>query len=86
MLHLINVKANYGVYHLSNEGTTTWFDFAREILKDTDVEVAPVTSAEFPQKAYRPRHSVMSLDKAESTGFEIVNWREALNAFLMRLD
>ena len=40
----------------------------------------------FPQKAYRPRHSVMSLDKAESTGFEIVNWREALNAFLMRLD
>ncbi|AFS40131.1 dTDP-4-dehydrorhamnose reductase [Leuconostoc gasicomitatum] len=86
MLHLINAKATYGIYHLSNEGTTTWFDFAREILKDTDVEVAPVTSAEFPQKAYRPRHSVMSLDKAESTGFEILNWREALNAFLMGLD
>jgi len=86
MLHLVDVKATYGVYHLSNTGTTTWFDFAREILKNTDVEVAPVTSAEFPQKAYRPRHSVMSLDKAESTGFEILNWREALNAFLMGLD
>ncbi|MBZ5996182.1 dTDP-4-dehydrorhamnose reductase [Leuconostoc gelidum subsp. gasicomitatum] len=86
ILHLVDVRATYGVYHLSNAGTTTWFDFAREILKDTDVEVAPVTSAEFPQKAYRPRHSVMSLDKAESTGFEILNWREALNAFLMRLD
>jgi len=86
MLHLVDVKATYGVYHLSNTGTTTWFDFAREILKDTDVEIAPVTSAEFPQKAYRPRHSVMSLDKAESTGFEILNWREALNAFLMGLD
>ncbi|MBZ6014011.1 dTDP-4-dehydrorhamnose reductase [Leuconostoc gelidum subsp. gelidum] len=85
MLHLVDVKATYGVYHLSNAGTTTWFDFAREILKNTDVEVAPVTSAEFPQKAYRPRHSVMSLDKAESTGFEILNWREALNAFLMGL-
>lgn len=85
MLHLVDVKATYGVYHLSNTGTTTWFDFAREILKNTDVEVAPVTSAEFPQKAYRPRHSVMSLDKAESTGFEILNWREALNAFLMGL-
>ncbi len=86
MLHLVDVKATYGVYHLSNTGTTTWFDFAREILKNTDVEIAPVTSAEFPQKAYRPRHSVMSLDKAESTGFEILNWREALNAFLMGLD
>ncbi|MBZ5992323.1 dTDP-4-dehydrorhamnose reductase [Leuconostoc gelidum] len=85
MLHLVDVKATYGVYHLSNTGTTTWFDFAREILKNTDVEVAPVTSAEFPQKAYRPRHSVMSLNKAESTGFEILNWREALNAFLMGL-
>ena len=85
MLHLVDVKATYGVYHLSNTGTTTWFDFAREILKNTEVEIAPVTSAEFPQKAYRPRHSVMSLDKAESTGFEILNWREALNAFLMGL-
>ncbi|AEJ30757.1 dTDP-4-dehydrorhamnose reductase [Leuconostoc sp. C2] len=85
MLHLINVKAAQGIYHLSNEGTATWFDFAREILKDTDVEVTPVTSAEFPQKAYRPRHSVMSLEKAEATGFEILNWREALEAFLIGL-
>ena len=86
ILHLVDVKATYGVYHLSNAGTTTWFDFAREILKDTDVEVAPVTSAEFPQKAYRPRHSVMSLEKAEATGFEILNWREALEAFLTGLE
>ena len=80
-----SVKATYGIYHLSNEGTTTWFDFARKILKDIDVEVTPVTSAEFPQKAYRPRHSVMSLEKAEATGFEILNWREALEAFLIGL-
>ena len=85
MVHLVDVKANYGIYHLSNEGTTTWFDFAREILKDTTVEVAPVTSAEFPQKAYRPRHSVMSLEKAKATGFEIINWREALREFLTGL-
>ncbi|AEJ30762.1 dTDP-4-dehydrorhamnose reductase [Leuconostoc sp. C2] len=82
MLHLIDVKSNYGIYHLSNEGTATWFDFAREILKDTTVEVAPVTSAEFPQKAYRPRHSVMNLDKAKATGFEIPNWETVLQEFL----
>ncbi|AHF19414.1 dTDP-4-dehydrorhamnose reductase [Leuconostoc mesenteroides KFRI-MG] len=82
MLHLVEVKAAYGIYHLSNDDIATWFDFAREILKDTDVEVAPVTSAEFPQKAYRPKHSVMSLDKAKATGFEILSWREALQSFL----
>ncbi|WP_278392932.1 sugar nucleotide-binding protein, partial [Leuconostoc lactis] len=44
-----------------------------------------VTSAEFPQKAYRPKHSVMSLDKAKATGFDILNWREALAQFLASL-
>ncbi|MFW6769199.1 dTDP-4-dehydrorhamnose reductase [Leuconostoc citreum] len=84
MLHLIAVEATYGVYHLSNDETATWFDFAKEILKYTAVEVEPVTSAEFPQKAYRPKHSVMNLQKAKSTGFEIPSWREALNKFLCR--
>lgn len=82
MLHLIAVEATYGIYHLSNDETATWFDFAKEILKDTAVEVEPVTSAEFPQKAYRPKHSVMNLEKAKSTGFEIPSWRKALQMFL----
>ena len=84
MLHLIAVEATYGIYHLSNDETATWFDFAKEILKDTAVEVEPLTSAEFPQKAYRPKHSVMNLEKAKATGFEIPSWREALNKFLCR--
>lgn len=84
MLHLIAVEATYGIYHLSNDETATWFDFAKEILKDTAVAVEPVTSAEFPQKAYRPKHSVMNLEKAKSTGFEIPSWRKALNKFLCR--
>lgn len=84
MLYLIAVEATYGVYHLSNDETATWFDFAKEILKDRAVEVEPVTSAAFPQKAYRPKHSVMNLEKAKSTGFEILSWREALNKFLCR--
>ncbi|MFZ2381596.1 dTDP-4-dehydrorhamnose reductase [Leuconostoc falkenbergense] len=84
MLHLIAVEATYGIYHLSNDETATWFDFAKEILKDTTVVVEPVTSAEFPQKAYRPKHSVMNLEKAKATGFEIPSWREALALFLKR--
>ena len=84
MLHLIAVEATYGIYHLSNDETATWFDFAKEILQDTTVVVEPVTSAAFPQKAYRPKHSVMNLEKAKSTGFEILSWREALKRFLYR--
>lgn len=84
MLHLIAVEATYGIYHLSNDETATWFDFAKEILKDTTVVVEPVTSAEFPQKAYRPKHSVMNLEKAKSTGFEIPTWKKALCEFEKR--
>lgn len=85
MLHLIDVQAEKGIYHLSNDNQATWYEFAREILKDTDVEVAPVTSNEFPQKAYRPKHSVMSLEKAKATGFVIPTWQEALGQFLKQL-
>ena len=54
-----------------NEDSCSWYEFACEILKDKNVEVAPVTFEEYPQKAYRPRHSIMSLKKAETTGFTI---------------
>lgn len=82
MLHLVAVDAEYGIYHLSNDKTATWFDFAKEILKNVPVRIDPVTSSEFPQKAYRPNHSVMSLEKAKSTGFVIPSWQEALSTFL----
>ncbi|WP_423716790.1 dTDP-4-dehydrorhamnose reductase [Lactiplantibacillus pentosus] len=86
MAHLVKTNATSGTYQLSNDNTATWYDFAKEILKDTDVEVAPVTSEQFPQKAYRPRHSVMNLDKAKATGYHILTWQEALSAFLKSLN
>lgn len=85
MLHLINSKSEYGIYNLSNDDTATWFEFAEEILKNLPVEVTPVTSDQFPQKAYRPKHSVMSLEKAKLTGFEIPTWRGALATFLSEI-
>ena len=86
MLHLIENKAAYGLYHLSNDGSCSWYGFAREILKDYDVEVKPVTSAEYPQKAYRPKHSIMDLSKAKATGFQIPTWKEALTQFIASID
>ena len=83
MLHLEDIKAEYGVYHLSNDNSCSWYEFAREILKDSDVEVSPVTSEQYPQKAYRPKHSIMDLSKANATGFHIPTWQEALASFIL---
>lgn len=86
VVFLLQNQSPYGIYHLSNDDACTWYEFAREILKDTDLEVLPVTSAEFPQKAYRPKHSVMSLQKAKRLGFTILTWRDALQQFLSSLN
>lgn len=82
MVHLVKTNADAGTYQLSNDNVATWYDFACEILKDTEVEVEPVASDKFPQKAYRPRHSIMNLDKAKATGFLVPTWENALQLFL----
>lgn len=84
MVHLVNVEAEYGTYHLSNDNSCSWYEFAKEILKDTNVNVLPVTSDAYPQKANRPKHSVMDLSKSKATGFNIPTWQEALAEFLSR--
>ncbi|MFC6260637.1 dTDP-4-dehydrorhamnose reductase [Levilactobacillus fujinensis] len=81
MVYCLNEKVAYGLYQLSNTGSCSWYEFACEILRDQDVKVNAVESAQFPQKAYRPRHVVMSLAKAEATGFKLMSWRDALHAF-----
>lgn len=83
MIYAVQHRIPYGTYQLSNDGTCSWYYFAKAILHDKNVEVQPVTSAEYPQKAYRPRHSIMSLDKVKATGFKIISWKEALKEFLL---
>ena len=51
MVYVIEEKAPFGIYHLSNENSCSWYD-SLKILKDTDVEVAPVTSEEFHKKQH----------------------------------
>lgn len=85
MTHLVAVQAPFGTYQLSNAGTASWYDFARAILADQAVTVAPVDSSAYPQKAYRPRHAVMDLSQAQATGFVIPTWQTALATFLAQL-
>ncbi|AOW75279.1 NAD(P)-dependent oxidoreductase [Pediococcus acidilactici] len=86
MLYAIENKIPFGLYQLSNDGQCSWFEFAKEILKNTDTKVIPVNSEEYPQKAYRPKHSVMNLSKAKSTGFVIDDWHVALEKLLKSLN
>lgn len=86
MLHVVKTNQDYGIYHLSNEGSCSWFEFAEEILKDETVNVKPVTSDEYPQKAKRPMHSVLDLAKSENTDFSIIHWKDALDTFIKHLN
>ena len=86
MVYAVEKQIPYGLYQLSNDGSCSWYEFASEILKDQPVEVAPVTSEQYPQKAYRPRHSIMSLDKVKAAGFKPIAWQDALVSFLKQVD
>lgn len=82
MVYAVEHQVAYGTYNLSNDNQANWFQFATEILKNTKIEVKPVTSAEYPQKAHRPEHSVMSLEKTKATGFKIPTWQDALKQMM----
>ena len=86
MLHLVSVEAEQGIYNLSNDGEATWYEFAKDILRDEDVDVQPVGSDQFPTKAYRPANSMLDLSKAKNTRFEIMDWETALHAFEKSID
>lgn len=81
--YLVDNKIAYGIYHCSNDGTCSWYEFAKEILKDKDVEVLPVSSDEYPTAAFRPHYSVMHL--AKETGFEFPMWQDALHEFMAEI-
>jgi dTDP-4-dehydrorhamnose reductase len=78
----------YGIYHYSNEGVTSWYDFAKGIfdLSGTKVKVLPIRTAEYPTKATRPAYSVMDKTKIKTTfGMEIPYWRDSLAVCIERL-
>lgn len=77
-------KIPYGIYHTTNLGFTTWYEFTKEIFKQADIEckVNPVTSEEFVRPAKRPKNSKMSKDKILQAGINISGWKDALKRYL----
>jgi len=68
-----------GLYHLSAAGSTTWYDFARSILCNTKVRLVPITTAEYPTPARRPRYGVLDSSRfARVFGFSLPDWQVSL--------
>lgn len=70
-----------GIYHFSNGGVCSWFDFATEIVKRSglDCKVHPVSTAEYPTRTRRPAYSVLDKTKIKRIfAVEVPDWQEAL--------
>lgn len=89
ILHIINSESKaYGTYHYSNEGVTSWFDFARAIfdVSATKVKAIPIRTDEYPTRATRPGYSVMDKSKAKQIfNIEIPYWRDSLISCISKL-
>lgn len=89
IIHIIESKSEaYGLYHFSNEGVTSWYDFATAIfeLADLTVKVKALKTSEYPTKARRPFYSVMDKTKIkQNLGVAILYWRDSLKVCLEEL-
>ena len=93
--HIIRTDArSFGTYHFTNEGETTWFQFARAIydlgrkegLIRRQCKVLPITTDRYPTRAARPKYSVLSKAKIVRT-FDVAvpTWQDALMRFFVEL-
>lgn len=81
-------KGNNGIYHFSNEGVCSWYDFAHEIseLARTECDIRPCHSNEFPSKVNRPHYSVLDKTKIKTTfGLTIPYWKDSLRVCISNL-
>ncbi|STO36084.1 dTDP-4-dehydrorhamnose reductase [[Flavobacterium] thermophilum] len=84
VLELIQTE-KYGVYHVSNSGHCSWYEFAKAIFEEAGIKVKvnPCTTKDFPRPAPRPAYSVFEHMALRLNGFkEMPNWRDSLKSFL----
>lgn len=81
----------YGIYHYSNEGEISWYDFAQAIMEigvergllEKEIPLNKLTTDQYPTKAKRPAYSLLDKTKVKkSFGIYVPQWRQSLNQFL----
>jgi len=81
-------STQYGIYHFSNEGIASWYDFTSAIFEYQNIEtpVAPIPTTAYPTPAKRPHYSVMDKTKIkENFNIKISHWRDSLKECLSSL-
>ena len=75
----------YGLYHLTNAGQCSWYEFTRAIFRSAGLaaDLMPVTTEAFPARARRPNYSVLDNARLRGNGFsEMASWQAALERYL----
>ncbi len=82
-------EGNEGIYHFSDEGVCSWYDFAVEIAAaagNTNCRISPCHSSEFPSPVTRPPYSVLDKTKIKNTfDIDIPHWRESMEYCIKRI-
>lgn len=90
LINLVKSDSNeFGIYHYSDEGNISWYDFAVEIrdqgakkgLCPDSVKLNPITTDQYPTPATRPAYSVFDKAKVQGLGFELIGWKDNLNTY-----
>lgn len=85
---IMSRSTEYGIYHYSNEGLTSWYDFTKAIIELSGLEtrIIPIKTSEYPTKAQRPAFSAMDKSKIKKNiGLDIPYWRDSLAACIAQL-
>ena len=84
---IINTETNaYGIYHYSNEGVASWYDFAKEIFKQSGkaITLNKIETKDYPTPAVRPKYSVLNKSKIKANfQLQIPFWRDSLKKALV---
>jgi dTDP-4-dehydrorhamnose reductase len=81
----VSATDGYGLYHLTNAGQCSWYEFADAIFESAGLrpDLTPVPSETFPTRAKRPAYSVLDNRRLRSEGFaDLPNWRDALSRYI----
>jgi dTDP-4-dehydrorhamnose reductase len=84
---IIHLQPESGTYHFSGTGECSWYDFAKEIFSQTktEIDLKPISSENYPQKAKRPPYSYLNKTRIENAlGIKVRPWQEMLAEYLLK--
>jgi len=83
---IIEKELPYSIYHVTNQGYCSWFEFAKKIFEflNIDAKLLPIKSDELNRKAKRPKFSALESKKLKTYGLKMKNWEDALKDYLRK--